>query len=90
MQQAGYHQANLVAQQIRSDINTHLEERDSQVLAIFQSIPDLISSSSGSISEEEVIPTHQASALVDQTQLEISCLLKEIVQDLKKVKKRLP
>ena len=65
MQQVGYYQVNLVAQQIRSNINTHLEERDSQVLAMFQSIPDLISSSSSSISEEEVPATHQANALID-------------------------
>ena len=90
MQQAGYHQANLIAQQIKADINTHLEERDSQVLAMLQSIPDLTSSSSGSTSEEEKPSTHQANALVDQTQLEILRLLKEISQDLKKSKRGPP
>ena len=45
---------------------------------MFQSIPELASSSSGSISKEEVPAAHQANALVDQTQLEILHLLKEI------------
>jgi len=90
MQQAGYHQANLIAQQIQADINAHLEQRDSQVLAMLQSIPDLTSSSSGSTSDEEKPSTHQANALVDQTQLEILRLLKEIAQDLKKGKKGSP
>jgi len=90
MQQAGFHQANLIAEQIRSDINTHLNERDSQVLAMLQSIPDLTYSSSGSTSEEDTPLTHQANALVDQTQLEILRLLKEIAQDLKKDKRGTP
>jgi len=90
MQQAGFHQANIIAQQIRADINTHLEERDSQVLAMLQSIPDLTSSSSGSTSEEEKPSNHQANAMVDQTQLEILRLLKEIAQDLKKDKRGQP
>ena len=79
MQQVGYYQVNLVAQQIRSNINTHLEERDSQVLAIFQFILDLTSSSSSSISKEEVPTTHQANVLVDQTQLGFLLLMKDIV-----------
>ena len=55
MQQAGHHQANLVAQQIKEDINHHLEARDSQVFSMLQSFPDLASSCSGS-STQKMLP----------------------------------
>lgn len=90
MQQEGYHQANLVAQQIKTDINTDLESRDSHVFAMLQSMPDLTSSSTSSTSEEEAPATHRENALAYQTHLEILHLLKDIAQDLKNVKKGSP
>ena len=67
MQHAAYHQVNLVAQQIKEDINHRLEARDSQVFSVLQSIPDLTSSSSGSSTEEDTSPSHQVNALIDAT-----------------------
>ena len=44
MQQAGYHHANHLANRITSDIQEQLNQQDSQVLAMLQSIPSLASS----------------------------------------------
>ena len=83
MQQAGYHHANALAQQIQQQ----LQDRDTQMMALLQNIPSLTSSSSSSAEEdyqEEHNPTsHAANSLVDSTQLEILKLLRQIQLDMK-------
>jgi len=89
MRQAGYHQANMVVEQIKEEIDSHLQARDSEVLAMLQSIPALTPASSSS-SVESPIYDQQANALVDKTQLEILKLLKELTVELKQVKSSIP
>ena len=48
MQQAGYHQANALAQKISNDIRLQLHERGTQMLAMLQTIPALAQSSTDS------------------------------------------
>ena len=52
MQQAGFHHANLVVNQIKDEITSHLQTRDSEFLAILQTIPSLVSTDSSSSEEE--------------------------------------
>ena len=63
MQQAGYHYANAVVDQIKNDITNHFQARDSKVLAMLQSIPSLTKASSGS--EDESSYSHQANSVAD-------------------------
>ena len=46
--QAGYHHANMLASQINENLTIQLTIRDSEVLALMQNIPVLVSSSSES------------------------------------------
>ena len=84
MQQASYHYANTIVDQIKNDITNHLQVRDSKVLAMLQSIPSLTEASSGS--KDKSSYSHQANSIADQTQLEILYLLKELTQEIKSVK----
>ena len=81
MQQAGYHHANSLAQQIQEQ----LQERDSQMIAHLHNIPSLttssISSSEPSTSSSEEV--YSANMVQDATQLEILKLLRQIQLDMK-------
>ena len=83
MQQAGYHHANSLAQQIQE----HLQESDSQMMALLQNIPSLTTSSTSSFEEEyqeqQTPVTHAANSLTDSAQLEILKLLRQIQLDMK-------
>ena len=91
MQQAGYHQANALAQKISDDIKLQLHERDTQMLAILQTIPALAQSSTDSEDTSEdhqsdYHPTQVAASLTsssDSIQLEMLRLLKELAMDIK-------
>ena len=85
MQQAGFHQANSLAQKITTDIQQQLNDRDNHMMDMLQSILGLTESSSDAdISSQE--PTeHEAdnvSQKINQVQLEILRLLKDIRSDL--------
>ena len=71
MQQAGYHHANILAQEISSQIQQQMEERDTQLLSVLQSLPSLTdtSSSSDSDSTPPPLPPTQAANYItaDQT-----------------------
>ena len=88
MQQAGYHHANHLANRITSDIQEQLNQRDSQVLAMLQSIPSLASSTESNSDDQPtshyVNQTIHRQSAADQTQLEILKLLKEISMEMKK------
>ena len=86
MQQAGYHHANSLAQQIRTD----LTNRDTDIMSIITSAIEQASlagqppSLSGSSLSDmtHTTPTHQANAVTsDPVQLEILKLLQKIQQD---------
>jgi len=87
MQQAGFHQANSLAQKISTDIQQQLNDRDNHMMAMLQSIPGLTESSSDADSSSQE-PTEYEVANVsqqnNQVQLEILRLLKEIRTDLQK------
>ena len=74
----------MVVSQIKDEIDCHLQTRDSEVLAILQSILALVSSSSLS-SEETQSYDQQANTLIDRIQLEILKLLKELMVELSKL-----
>ena len=92
MQQVGYHHANILAQEISSQIQQQMEERDTQLLSILQSLPSLTdtSSSSDSDSTPPPLPPTQAANYItaDQTQLEILKILQELKADLKSSNRR--
>ena len=76
MQQAGFHHANLVVNQIKDEITSHLQTRDSEFLAMLQTIPSLVSTDSSSSEEEHSYhQRQQANAASDQTQVQILKLL---------------
>ena len=77
MQQSGYHHANVLADQIRSELQNHLSNRDSEVLAMLQ----IISDSSSTPTEPEVSSPSIESmniATSNTTQLQMLQLLREI------------
>ena len=85
MKQAGHHHANSLAQQINSNIEHELSQRDSQMLAMVQSIPSLVESSSQSEDSQEDHDQHVASdTSQDNTQLQILRLMQEIQRSLPK------
>ena len=74
MQQAGYHQANLIAQKISIDIQQQLNDRYVQMMAMLQSIPRLVESNSESDNSSQGPTEHvvvNVSQQNDQVQLEI-------------------
>ena len=90
MQQAGFHHANLVVNQIKDEITSHLQTRDSEFLAMLQTIPSLVSTDSSSSEEEHSYhQRQQANAASDQTQVQILKLLKDLTAELKSVKSSL-
>ena len=91
MQQAGYHQANALAQKISDDLRFQLHERDTQMLAILQNIPGLSQASTESEDTvEDETPHHHSiqraanlASSSDSIQLEMLRLLKELAMDMK-------
>jgi hypothetical protein len=84
MQQSGFHHANALAQELTSKVEEHLSMRDSQLLSVIQSIPGLVAASSSSDSEDSP-PQHTANSIsIDNVQLEILKLLKELKTDIKR------
>ena len=81
MQQAGYHHENSLAMQIRSDTQDHMKTRDSQMLAMLNSISSLASESISNSETSEV--NHNVNHTADQTQLDVLKLLKELSQEMK-------
>ena len=61
MCQAGYHQANALAQRISQDIKSQSHECDNEMLAMSQVMPNLASSTySEDAQEEDVSESYQA------------------------------
>ena len=48
MQQAGFHHANALTQEIGQQLQAQLEARDSKMYAVLQQLPDLTETSSSS------------------------------------------
>ena len=89
MQQAGYHHANVLAQEIGQQLQAQMELRDSKMLAVLQQIPSLTDTSSSSEDDcyEEEEPAANSVVTNDQVQLEILKLLRDIQVDLKSAKR---
>ena len=84
MQQAGYHHANALAVQIRTDIQEHMTTRDQQMLAMLEAITPATSESSSESDQSSTSDIHHtANFTADQTQLEILKLLKELSVNIK-------
>ena len=83
MQQAGYYHANVMAQEISTQIQQQMAQRDSEILSVLQSLPSLSRTSSSSDSEHAP-PQQSVNALQDNTQLEILKLLREIQMEMKR------
>ena len=82
MQQAGYHHANLLAQQLKTD----LERRDTELFSIIQSVAES-TSSPPSIAPSEVstiTPTHQHvnATATDPVQFEMLKILQQMQQSM--------
>ena len=90
MIQAGFHHANALASTINENIQTQISSRDSEILALLQNIPSLVSTPSSSSENSTQEPTsqaqlsHQANVTInDNVQLQILQLLKELARDVK-------
>ena len=87
MQQAGYHHANSLVMQIRSDMQENMQTRDIQMLAMLNAVTpppsDSCSTSGTSDTSQTSEINHTANYTTDQTQLEILKLLKELSQSMK-------
>ena len=83
MQQAGYHHANALAQEISSQIQQQLAERDDQLFSVTQSITSLASASTSSDSEDSPQDQQANSITPQDTQLEILKLLHDLKVELK-------
>ena len=84
MQQAAYHHANALVQKIQ----TQLQTRDSQMIALLQNIPSLTETSLSSSNEQDYHETTKpvtqaANIITDNTQLEILKLLLHMQSDMK-------
>lgn len=92
MHQTGYHHANVLAQELSTQIQQQLEQRDEQLLSVIQAMPSLTDASSSSDSEDP--PASQvANSITTNTQLEILKLLQEIklqMQNSNQAPKRKP
>ena len=76
MQQAGYHQANMIAEKISTDIQDQLSQRDMQLLSMLQTL---------TTADQENIPPNQSVACTSQTpdtQLEILEISQELRSEL--------
>ena len=85
MQHTGYHQANSIAQKIITDIPQKLNDRDTQMMAMLQSIPGLVESNLESENSSQEPTEHvvvNVSQQNDQVQLQILRLLKDLHSDL--------
>ena len=85
MQQAEYHHTNSLAQTILEDIQQTLQSRYAEIMAMVQSIPNLLqvlstSEDSQSKSKEQVVNSIITELSV---QLEILRLLKQIQKEIK-------
>jgi len=83
MQQAGYHHANVLAQEIGQQLQAQLEARDSKMYAVLQQIPGLTDTSSSSEDSYEEPQEAVNSLTASSIQLEILKLLRDIKSDLK-------
>ena len=84
MQQAGYHYANVLAQELSNQIQNQLSQRDSQLLSVIQALARLTRALLSSDSED-YLSQHTANLVsTDSTQLEIIKLLKELKSEMKR------
>ena len=83
MQQAGFHHANDIAEEIGSQLQNHLEDNNSKILSVLQQIPGLSETSSSSEESQEEHAQAANSIVTDNVQLEMLKLLREIQLDLK-------
>ena len=83
MHQFGYHHANAIVSQIRTDVNEQLESRNNEVVSVLHYISLLTSSISNSGHVKESPTHHVNSATNDVVQLEILKPLKQIQLDMK-------
>ena len=83
MQQAGYHHANSLAQQLSTQLYQQLTEKDNQLLSVIQLIPNTMNATS--ISNLGTSPSQKMANAVsaNETQLEILKLLRELRVDIK-------
>ena len=84
-QQAGYHYANSLVQKISTDIKQQLNDRNNQMIAMLQSIPGLVESSSDSDNSSQEPTEHvvvNVSQQNDQVQLDVLRLLIDLHSDL--------
>ena len=88
MQQAGYHHANSLAPKISSDIQEQFSQRDTQLLAMLQSLPQVQQENlapENSNENVQVQSNNQAAystMQTDNTQLEILRVLQELRTDM--------
>ena len=81
MQQAWCHHVNDLAMQTRSEIQEHMQARDSEVLAMLHSISSLASVSSSDSDTSEM--NHNVNRTAEQIHLNVLKLLKELSQEMK-------
>ena len=84
MQQAGYHHANALAQELSNQLQQQFTQRDEQLLSVIQALPGLTPASSSSDSEDTPSIHAANSVSTDATQLEILRLLKELKTEIKR------
>lgn len=83
MQQAGFHQANTLVEKVTMGVQESISQRDDQLLALLQNIPQLSPASTQSEDAEDLPPTQVAANVQQDTvQLEILKLLKDLRSDL--------
>ena len=96
MQQAGYHHANSLATKISSDIQEQFSQRDTQLLAMLQSLPQLQQENlapENSNENVQVQSNNQAAystMQTDNTQLEILRVLQELRTDMHNMRQSNP
>ena len=87
MQQAGYHHANALATQIRTDLETQLANRDNELMSMLTSISDNNSGNSdppgGTEGNTPPPATESLNATTQNTQLEILRLLRDMQTELR-------
>ena len=80
-QQSGYHQASSLSQKISTDTMQQLNERNTQMMAMLQSIPGLVESNSESENSSQEPSEHVVANVTeqnDQIQLVILRMLKDL------------
>ena len=87
MKKAGHYHANALAQEMSTQLQQQLEQRDSQLLSVIQSFLSLIETSSSSdslVTQLSDLSTQVANAITaDNTQLEILKILQEVKSEFK-------